>query len=124
MKTIFWNVDTQNDFMNADGALYVPDAEFIKKNLEMLTQYARKERIRTVYSADAHLPSNRELKINGGPFQDHCMKGTKGAEIIPETKPFNPILIENHYYAFPYLETLLRKKGDIVIQKEETIALL
>jgi hypothetical protein len=26
---IFWDEDTQRDFMNKDGALYVPDAEKI-----------------------------------------------------------------------------------------------
>ena len=37
MKTIFYDVDTQNDFMKEDGALYVPGAESIKENLEKLT---------------------------------------------------------------------------------------
>ena len=47
------------------------------------------------------------------------MQGTEGAKLIPETRPANPILIENHYYAFPYLQGFLKGKRDILIQKEE-----
>jgi nicotinamidase-related amidase len=32
-RVIFWDVDTQYDFMRADGKLYVPDAEHIIPNL-------------------------------------------------------------------------------------------
>ena len=34
---IFWDVDTQNDFMNANGKLYVNEAEEIKKKLKYAT---------------------------------------------------------------------------------------
>ena len=34
---IFWDVDTQHDFMDPDGKLYVQGAELIKPKLEQLT---------------------------------------------------------------------------------------
>ena len=39
-RVIFWDVDTQYDFMKADGKLYVPDAEQLIPNLKKLTDYA------------------------------------------------------------------------------------
>ena len=88
---IFYDVDTQNDFMNKDGALYVPGAESIKPNLKKLTQYAIKDYIPIVGSVDKHhgIPEYKhrewELQRWGGPFPDHCMNGTQGEEKITET---------------------------------------
>ncbi|MBI2614538.1 MAG: hypothetical protein HYW52_02435, partial [Gemmatimonadetes bacterium] len=48
---IFWDVDTQYDFMRADGKLYVPDAERIIPNLAQLTGAAHQHGIRVVASA-------------------------------------------------------------------------
>jgi nicotinamidase-related amidase len=33
-RVIFWDVDTQYDFMHPDGKLYVPEAERIIGNLQ------------------------------------------------------------------------------------------
>ena len=62
---IFWDVDTQRDFMDADGKLYVPDAEAIKGNLDRLTRYAHVRGIRIVATADDHVPGHRELSDMG-----------------------------------------------------------
>jgi len=89
---IFYDVDTQNDFMNSDGALYVPDAELIKPNLMKLTDYAKEKRISIFGSVDKHFgteeykPREGELQKWGGPFPDHCMDGTEGQKKINETK--------------------------------------
>ena len=75
---IFYDVDTQNDFMNSDGALYVPDAELIKPNLAALTNYARERGIPILGSVDAHTEDDPEFKA----FPRHCVKGTKGQEKV------------------------------------------
>jgi nicotinamidase-related amidase len=88
---IFFDVDTQNDFMNRDGALYVPDAELIKPNLKKLTDYAREKNIPILGSVDKHFGTEeykereKELKRWGGPFPDHCITGTEGELKINET---------------------------------------
>jgi nicotinamidase/pyrazinamidase len=88
---IFYDVDTQNDFMNRDGALYVPDAEMIKPNLWKLKNYAIKNNISMVGSVDLHFGTEEykeregELAKYEGPFPDHCMLGTLGQEKIFET---------------------------------------
>jgi len=88
MKKIFWDVDTQYDFMYKEGALYVPNAEEIIQNLSKLTDYAFMIAIPILGSVDKHFGTpeyasrETELQRNGGPFPDHCMNGTKGQEKI------------------------------------------
>ena len=94
---LFWDVDTQYDFMRADGKLYVPDSEAIIPILGRLTAHAHRRGIRILASADDHVPGHREL--SGTPdwhdtFPDHCMRGTKGQRKIPETTLRNPLVIE------------------------------
>ncbi|UCG85201.1 MAG: cysteine hydrolase family protein [Gemmatimonadota bacterium] len=96
-RLIFWDVDTQYDFMRADGRLYVPDAEAIIPNLTALTARAHAQGIRIVASADDHLPDDEEiseypdLKVT---FPPHCLRGSPGQAKIPETSLQHPLLIE------------------------------
>ena len=85
MNTIFFDVDTQNDFMNADGALYVPDAESLKPVLERLTLFALSNDIPIRGSVDCHSKEDAEFIANGGPFPFHCMRNSRGALKIRET---------------------------------------
>ena len=39
---LFWDVDTQVDFVDPGGVLHVPGAEAIVPNLEALTVHARR----------------------------------------------------------------------------------
>ena len=94
---IFWDVDTQVDFMRADGKLYVPDSESIIPVLGRLTDYAHAHRIRIIASSDDHVPGHRELSTAPDwkeTFPDHCMRGTPGQEKIPETALRHPLRIE------------------------------
>jgi nicotinamidase/pyrazinamidase len=91
-RFIFWNVDTQNDFMNADGKLYVSGAEEIKPTLAKITQYAKETGIQVVNTSDWHFENSEELSENPdfmNTFPPHCMSGTTGADLIAETKPVN-----------------------------------
>jgi len=54
-KTVFVDIDTQFDFMNPNGALYVPDAEDITDNIKKLFVYANEHKIKILSSTDAHL---------------------------------------------------------------------
>jgi nicotinamidase/pyrazinamidase len=96
-NVIFWDVDTQYDFMHADGKLYVPDAEQIIPNLKRLTDYAHAHGIRIVASADDHVAGHPE--ISDAPdwkttFPPHCMRGTPGQRKIAETALKDPLVIE------------------------------
>lgn len=94
---IFWDVDTQVDFMKADGLLYVPDSEAIIPVLGRLTHYAHAHGIRIIASADDHVPGHRELSDTPDwkeTFPPHCMRGTPGQQKIAETALRHPLVIE------------------------------
>ncbi|HEU5260491.1 MAG TPA: isochorismatase family cysteine hydrolase [Gemmatimonadales bacterium] len=96
-RVIFWDVDTQHDFMKADGKLYVPEAEYIIANLQKLTDYAHGHRIRIVASADDHVTGHPEISDKpdwNTTFPPHCMRGTQGQKKIPETTLTDPLVIE------------------------------
>jgi nicotinamidase/pyrazinamidase len=77
---IFWEVDVQADFMLPGGNLYVPGAEKLLPNIRRLTDAARQDRVFLVSHGCFHTPDDPEFKI----FSPHCVKGTPGAELVPE----------------------------------------
>ena len=121
-RVIFWDVDTQVDFMKADGKLYVPDAEHIIPNLKRLTDYAHGHGIRIVASADDHVPGHKELSDTPNlrdTFPLHCMRGTPGQKKIPETALRDPIVIEPDPQQNPQALTaqVRAHRGDILFHK-------
>lgn len=81
--TVFVDVDTQVDFVEPDGALYVPGAERLKPAFARLLEAARRHRRPVVASADAHAPDDPEF----GTFPPHCLAGTPGQKRVQETEP-------------------------------------
>jgi len=77
---IFWEVDVQRDFMLPGGNLYVPGAEKLLPNIRRLTDPARQGKVFLVSHGCFHAPNDPEFKI----FPPHCVKGTPGAELVPE----------------------------------------
>jgi nicotinamidase/pyrazinamidase len=118
---IFWDVDTQYDFMRSDGKLYVPQAEEIIPRLARLTRAAHEAGVRIVASADDHEPGHRELS-DAPDFQEtfppHCMRGTPGQRKIPETALRDPLVIEPE--PLPAAEVVARvgrHRGDVLLHK-------
>ena len=109
-NVIFWEVDTQADFMLPGGKLYVPGAEKLLPNIRRLTDAAREERVFLVSHGCFHPPDDPEFNT----FPAHCVRGTPGAEFVPEAltervarvpnsqecclpddlDPFHPVLLE------------------------------
>jgi len=77
---ILWEVDTQADFMLPGGHLYVPGADKLLPNIRRLTDVARKRQVFLASHGCFHTPDDPEFKI----FPPHCVKGTAGAEFVPE----------------------------------------
>ncbi len=122
MKTIFWDVDTQYDFMMPDGKLYVPDAEKIIPNLKQLTSYAREKHIPIFGSVDYHNPNDPEISDNPDfreTFPPHCLKGDPGQEKIEATRPENPLWIDSDPIPEEELRNMLsRHRGEIIFRKQ------
>lgn len=121
MSVIFWDVDTQYDFMRPDGRLYVPGAEALIPNLQRLTDYAHEHGIRIVASADDHVPGHRELSDQPdfrATFPVHCMRGTAGQAKIPETRLRAPLVIEPERREPAALaDAVASHEGDILFHK-------
>ncbi len=79
-RIVFWEVDAQADFMLPGGKLYVPGAERIIPNIRKLVEAASRARLFVVSSVDAHGENDPEFQR----FPPHCVRGTPGAQIIPE----------------------------------------
>ena len=77
---VFWEVDTQADFMLPGGKLYVSGAERLLPNLRRLTDAARQGRVFLVSHGCYHTKDDPEFKT----FPPHCIKGTPGAAVVPE----------------------------------------
>ncbi len=126
--TIFWNVDTQYDFMRDDeeyhGKLVIPGARKIEGNLERLTALAAERELRVVNTADWHRRSSPEISETPDfrtTYPLHCLQGTKGAEYVPATRPENPFVI-NWMDAIidpRKLQEGVQKHRSIVLYKDE-----
>ncbi len=90
-ETVFVDIDTQFDFMNPNGALYVPDAENIIDNIKRLFDYAKEHKIKILSSTDAHQVDDPEFKL----FPPHCVKDTPGNQKIEASTCKDNIIIEN-----------------------------
>jgi nicotinamidase/pyrazinamidase len=88
---IFWEVDVQTDFMLPGGKLYVPGAEKLVPNIRKLTDAVRGNQVFMVSSGDFHPPDDPEFKQ----FPPHCVKGTTGAELLPEALAKKVVTVEN-----------------------------
>ncbi|MEN8117129.1 MAG: isochorismatase family cysteine hydrolase [Bacteroidota bacterium] len=96
-KILFWNVDTQIDFVMPEGKLYVPGAELLRTTWEKITELAKQKNIHVVNTADFHYPGSAELSSNPdfiNTFPEHCMANTDGSDYVPETNPVNPLIID------------------------------
>jgi nicotinamidase/pyrazinamidase len=71
---VFVDVDTQCDFMEPGGALFIKDADEIQAKLARLTRFAICREIAVLATACSHHLGDPELLH----FPPHCMAGTPG----------------------------------------------
>ena len=76
MKTVFFDVDTQIDFLYPTGALYVPGAEKVVEQIAMLNRFAGAHGIPLVSTMDAHSEDDPEFKA----WPPHCVVATTGQQ--------------------------------------------
>jgi nicotinamidase/pyrazinamidase len=94
VRRLLWDVDTQVDFVHADGKLAVPGAEQVQPAMALLVAAARDAGIPHVASADDHELTDDEISAEPDyleTYPPHCLRGTRGAEKIPETEQADPV---------------------------------
>jgi nicotinamidase/pyrazinamidase len=135
VTVVLWDVDTQVDFMLPEGKLYVPGAEEAAPAMARLVAAAREAGIVHVASADDHELTDPEISDEPdfrNTYPPHCLRGTPGAEKVPETKQSDPLplpLVPFPPGLVPGLiegrrELLLLKKNFDVFTNPNTEALL
>ena len=76
MKTVFFDVDTQIDFLYPAGALYVPGAEEVVERIAALNRFAAAHGITVISTMDAHTEDDPEFQS----WPPHCVVGTAGQQ--------------------------------------------
>ena len=80
---VFFDIDTQVDFLDPSGALYVPGAEAIVERVAALNHFAAAHRIPLISTMDAHAVNDPEFRD----WPPHCIAGTPG-----QRKPASTLL--------------------------------
>ena len=111
-KTVFIDIDTQHDFLDADGALYVGGSEEITPNLATLFEYAASQNIPVISSVDAHAADDPEF----ADWPPHCVKGTPGCEKIDGTRLPGAVQLAAGAEVAD-LPRLLVERGQLIIEK-------
>jgi nicotinamidase/pyrazinamidase len=109
---VFWEVDTQADFMLPGGKLYVPGAEQLLPNIQKLTDAARQGHVFLVSHGCYHSKDDPEFET----FPPHCIKGTTGAEFVREALTERVLTVTNE--ATATLPHDLSEHHQILLEKQ------
>ncbi|AEA33145.1 cysteine hydrolase family protein [Hippea maritima] len=111
MKEAVLVVDMLNDFTLDSAPLKVKENAKIIPNIKALLDEKRKSGTAVIYVCDAHAEDDKEFKI----WPKHCVRGSKGAEIVDELKPQEgDFIVEKTTYDGFYnteLDSLLKQLG-------------
>ena len=130
MRRLLWDVDTQVDFVRADGKLAVPGAEAALPAMASLVAAAREAGVPHVASADDHELTDVEISEEpdySRTYPPHCLRGTRGAAKVRETAQVDPVplglgVVPGHWLRGR--EFLLLKKSFDVFTNPNTDRLL
>jgi nicotinamidase/pyrazinamidase len=109
---VFVDVDTQRDFLEPTGALYVPCTTAIVSRLARLTRFALDQQIPVLATACAHTPYDPELEF----FPPHCMVGTPGQKRVDATRCDESVAFDENAQVptkAPRHLTLLKRQYDL-----------
>jgi len=91
MRIVFFDIDTQLDFVSPAGALYAMGAERIVPVVARLNRHAAANRIALVSTTDAHAENDPEFTQ----WPPHCVSGTLGQRKAPATLLDDLIVVPN-----------------------------
>jgi nicotinamidase/pyrazinamidase len=85
-------VDTQNDFADPNGTLYVKGGEQVVPFINGEIGKAQQAGAAIFYTQDWHPESTPHFAKDGGIWPVHCVQGTWGAELHPELVVSGPVV--------------------------------
>lgn len=91
MKTVFFDIDSQLDFLYPAGALYVAGAERIVPAIAGLNRFAAGAGIPVVSTTDAHTEDDPEFQV----WPHHCVAGTWGQRKAEATLLDRRVVVPN-----------------------------
>ncbi len=109
MKTIFFDIDTQLDFLYPAGALYVPGAERIVPAIARLNRHAAAHGIPVVSTTDAHPEDDPEFRT----WPPHCVAGTTGQHKAEATLLEKRVVVPNREH-----ELAIEGAQQIIVEKQ------
>jgi nicotinamidase/pyrazinamidase len=112
MTTVFFDIDTQIDFLFPAGALYAPGAEKIVPTVARLNHHAAKHKIPLVSTVDAHSENDPEFRD----WPHHCVVDTVG-----QRKPASTLL--ERRVIVPNSRAYLTLTDQILLEKQTFSAL-
>src|SRR5947209_7006819 len=113
MSAVFFDIDSQLDFLYPAGALYVPGAERIVPNIARLNRYAAANGIPVVSTVDAHTEDDPEFKQ----WPHHCVAGATGQHKAESTLLDRRVVVPNSPY-----EIAIDGVQQIIIEKQSVDA--
>jgi nicotinamidase/pyrazinamidase len=84
-RIVFWDIDTQYDFIYPDGALYVKQAETLVDTISRIRKTALDSGCSIIATSDWHSKDNPEISDSPdyrGTFPAHCIAESKGAKRV------------------------------------------
>jgi nicotinamidase/pyrazinamidase len=120
-RPLLWDVDTQVDFVHADGKLPVPDAESVVPAMERLVRWAREQGVVHLATADDHELTDPEIADApdfDATYPPHCMRGTPGAAKIAETAQHDPLPISLTPYPPGLVPRLVDGRRELLVLKK------
>jgi nicotinamidase/pyrazinamidase len=91
VRTVFFDVDTQMDFLYPAGALYVAGAEQVVGGIAALNRFAGSHGIPVVSTMDAHAEDDLEFRA----WPPHCVAGAAGQRKPEATLLGRRIVVRN-----------------------------
>jgi len=104
-------IDMLKDFMDSEGALYCGEkSEKIIPFIKNKIQEFQNDKSPIIFIADSHKENDKEFEM----FPKHCVKGSKGAEVLEELFVEDITIIKKSRYSGFYntkLEKLIYSHG-------------
>jgi nicotinamidase/pyrazinamidase len=123
-KTVFFDIDTQYDFISPQGKLPVPGAESILDNISAVRQLVFDNGYSIVATTDYHSMDNPEISLEPDfktTFPPHCMTGEPGAERLGYLGSLNIDYIEVNQTDENAIKKLIEKEQFHIVVRKDSV---